>query len=93
MIYNSNHTTIESFDKSSSITLNTGNVSYNGDNGFFHNLILINQATADDYIDIYKQYTEDTYGTADTTVDSYPDWWEKLEQQIKDFLIDLKEAE
>ena len=73
--------------------VNFSNDSYNGDNGFFHNLILINQATADDYIDIYKQYTEDTYGTADTTVDSYPDWWEKLEQQIKDFLIDLKEAE
>ena len=73
--------------------VNFSNDSYNGDNGFFHKLILINQATADDYIDIYKQYTEDTYGTADTTVDSYPDWWEKLEQQIKDFLIDLKEAE
>ncbi len=34
LIYNSNHTTLKSFDNSSSITLNTGNVSYNGDNGY-----------------------------------------------------------
>ena len=33
-IYNSNHTTIKSFDKSSSITIDTGKTSYNGDNGY-----------------------------------------------------------
>ena len=69
------------------------NEDYNGTDGFFKELVSINQVIADDYIDIYVKYTEDTYGMKDETVDSYPDWWTELENQIKNFLIDLKEAE
>ena len=69
------------------------NEDYNGTDGFFKDLVSINQVIADDYIDIYVKYTEDTYGMKDETVDSYPEWWTELENQIKNFLIDLKEAE
>jgi hypothetical protein len=61
------------------------NESYNGSTGFFKSLIEINQTIADDY----SYLNNDTTGTSDL----YPDWWEKIEEQIKNFLIDVKEAE
>ncbi len=63
--------------------INYSNESYNGDNGFFKKLILINQDIADNY----NSLENDTTGTSNL----YPDWWEKLEEQVKNFLIDLKE--
>ena len=59
------------------------NETYNGEDGFFKNLVLINQTIADSY----STLEQDTTGTSDL----YPDWWEKLEEQVKNFLIDLKE--
>lgn len=59
------------------------NEAYNGSNGFFKNLVLINQKIADDY----SELNNDTTGTSEL----YPDWWEKLEAQVKNFLINLEE--
>ena len=61
------------------------NDAYNGTDGLFKNIIEINQVMADDYNYLYNDKT--------ATSDLYPDWWEKIEEQIKNFLIDVKEAE
>lgn len=61
------------------------NESYNGDNGVFKNIILINQKVADSYSDLENDIT----GTSNL----YPDWWENLDSHISNFLNDLnKEA-
>ena len=61
------------------------NESYNGNDGFFKKLVEINQVIADDYSYLDNDTTQ--------TSDLYPDWWEKIEEQIKNFLIDVEEAE
>ena len=61
------------------------NESYNGNDGFFKKIIEINQVMADSYNDLYN----DTTGTSNL----YPDWWDKIEAQIENFLINIEEAE
>ena len=59
------------------------NNSYNGDNGVFAKLIVINQNVADSYASL----NGDTTGTSDT----FKDWWKKLYENIDSFSQDGKE--
>ena len=70
-------------DKEIHDVITFANENYNGDDGYFKNIIVINQNKADNY----SALEQDTTNTSDL----YPDWWEKLEQQVKNFLIDQKE--
>ena len=60
------------------------NADYNGNDGYFANIIKINQNTVDSYGYLY----EDTTGTSDL----YPDWWEEIEAQVASFLMNVKEV-
>ncbi|MGM9970419.1 MAG: hypothetical protein ACI35S_08500 [Anaeroplasma sp.] len=63
------------------------NETYNGENGYFNTIIRINQDVADNYDYLYN----DTTGTSN----SYPDWWERLQEEVEGFLnkTNSKEAE
>ena len=57
------------------------NQSYNGADGIFAKLIVINQNSADNYTLYYKDLDNSN------TVDAYENWWTKLEEKIASFLI------
>ena len=57
------------------------NQDYNGADGIFAKLIVINQNSADSYLSYYKDLDDSK------TVDAYENWWTKLEDKIASFLI------
>ena len=80
----------------SEVTYN--NEAYDSANGYLNEIISINQRSADSYKYIFiddPNSTLDDNLNLDTTntLDLYPNWWEKLEEKIADFLINTTKEE
>ena len=79
-------TTIPLYD-----VINFTNTAYNGADGIFSKLVVINQKIADNYSFIYTDPNSEFYDKSQT-VDQFSNWWDEITAIISDLIVKNSEG-